>query len=216
MSNFIAKKQVNSDYYEFKNYMSKERWCSIYHQIDEIISRKPDSVLEVGMGQGVTKNYVKSNFNIKYDTLDIDEELKPDFVGSILEMPFDDSQYDIVCSYQVLEHLPFALFHEALSELFRVAKQAVIISLPNAQKMFKFQITWVYKSRLYKCPFFRLKQLKPHDQHHWEINRKGFEINVVRKVLLDTAQKSGFALCKEYRDWDNPVHHFFIMEKLNN
>lgn len=48
-----------------------------------------------------------------------------------LEKPlqFDDNQFDIVCALDVLEHVDN--IHDAIEELFRIAKRSVIISLPN-------------------------------------------------------------------------------------
>lgn len=44
-------------------------------------------------------------------------------------LPFDDHSFDIVTALDVLEHLDNP--HQALHELYRVARQAVFISLPN-------------------------------------------------------------------------------------
>ena len=45
------------------------------------------------------------------------------------ELPFDDDSFDIVTALDVLEHLDNP--HQALYELYRVARWAVLISLPN-------------------------------------------------------------------------------------
>ncbi|WCB45553.1 class I SAM-dependent methyltransferase [Nitratidesulfovibrio vulgaris] len=53
------------------------------------------------------------------------------------ELPFEDGAFDIITAMDVLEHLDKP--HRALDELFRVAKKAVFISLPN---MFYIQFRW--------------------------------------------------------------------------
>ncbi len=53
------------------------------------------------------------------------------------ELPFDDHSFDIVTALDVLEHLENP--HQALRELFRVARKAVFISLPN---MYYIQFRW--------------------------------------------------------------------------
>ena len=51
--------QVNAEHYNFKKYVSKERWNSFYHQIDEVISKNPGSFLEIGVGSGVLRIILK-------------------------------------------------------------------------------------------------------------------------------------------------------------
>lgn len=50
-------------------------------------------------------------------------------VGSIYEIPHPDDSFDVVCCFEVMEHL-----HEpdkALAEMARVAKRAVVLSVPH-------------------------------------------------------------------------------------
>lgn len=79
-------KQVDKDQYEFLRYMSKARWNSLWHQLDEVIRLKPERVLEIGPGLDVFKN-TAGLYGVKVETLDIDPELKPDHVGSATALP---------------------------------------------------------------------------------------------------------------------------------
>ena len=63
------KKQVEKEHYRFSRYMTKERWCSIWHQLDEVLRLQPNNVLEVGPGAGLFKA-LAGNFELKIDTLD--------------------------------------------------------------------------------------------------------------------------------------------------
>jgi len=128
-------------------------------------------------------------------------------------MSFSDKQFDIVVCYQVLEHLPFESFEKALSELFRVAKRAVIISLPNAGKVLSLHITKICKKKLIEWPFYRAKELDLSNKsgHYWEINKKGYGINNILEKIVKTANKHNFFLKKDYRVWENPYHHFFVL-----
>ena len=45
-------------------------------------------------------------------------------------LPFDDGSFDVVCAFDVLEHLEN--FHLLNEEMFRVAKDYILISLPNS------------------------------------------------------------------------------------
>ncbi|MBW1936730.1 MAG: class I SAM-dependent methyltransferase, partial [Deltaproteobacteria bacterium] len=90
--------QVEPSHYFRKEYDSKKRWISYWHQIDEILTLSLNSVLEVGIGNGLVANYLKRR-GINITTLDIDERLMPDYVGSVLDMPFADNSFEVVTCY---------------------------------------------------------------------------------------------------------------------
>ena len=84
------KKQVDKTHYEFYRYMSKGRWASLWHQLDEVIQLKPSNVLEVGPGPGAFKQ-MAILFGLAVETIDLDPDLKPDHVGSATALPFADA-----------------------------------------------------------------------------------------------------------------------------
>jgi SAM-dependent methyltransferase len=53
---------------------------------------------------------------------------------SIENMPFDDSRFHLVTAQEVIEHLPFGIYEEALSEIERVAREYILISVPYREK----------------------------------------------------------------------------------
>jgi len=61
-------------------------------------------------------------------------------LGSILEMPFNDNEYDIVISSEVIEHTPDPF--KAIQELFRVTKPGGILVLTTPNKIWYFAI-WI-------------------------------------------------------------------------
>lgn len=204
-------KQVDKTHYAFNKYVSKGRWNSFYHQIDEIIRTEPNSILEIGVGAGISKCVLKDVLHYNYESMDIDEELCPDHIGSILEMPFPDKQYDTIGCFQVLEHLPFENFEKSLSELFRVANKAVIISLPNAESVWQIQIPKIYRKKLVKRPFTKLRQHFFDGEHYWEINKKGYELDKIISVMQRIAKLFNFVIEKEYQVFENSYHHFFVL-----
>lgn len=115
-------KQVEKGHYEFNRYLSKQRWCSVWYQLDEVQKLQPNRVLEVGPGPGLFKT-VAATFGISVETLDIDPDLKPDHVGSATAMPFSDGSYDVVCAFQMLEHLPYEAALQAFGEMARVSRR---------------------------------------------------------------------------------------------
>lgn len=205
--------QVDKSHYEFSNYLEKRRWASMWHQLDEVIKFKPNIILEIGPGPGVFKAVATVlGHNVK--TLDIDPELRPDYVASVFSMPFEKASFDVVCAFQMLEHLPYLRSLEAFSEMVRVAGSAVIISLPDAAKRWpigiyipKFGMKW------YSIPKLRLRPEKHifDGEHYWEINKKNYPLS---KIVNDFVAVNGVDLIKTYRVGEYPYHRFFIFKKV--
>lgn len=207
------KKQVERKHYKFFDYISKRRWNSYWHQIDEVIKLNPSRVLEIGPGAGVFKTLL-SLFNIKVETLDIDPELTPDYVGSVFQMPFDDREFDVVCAFQMLEHLPYNDSLKAFKEMARVAKKNIVISLPDAKKILVFSLL-VPRLGLVKIslpiPRLRLKKHEFDGEHYWEVNKLGFSLEtVINDLLFDD-----WVLTNSYRVPENPYHRFFIYTRTS-
>ena len=208
-----------ADLKKFIKYVSKKRWNSYWHQIDEIIANTPhssyeSSILEIGVGYNVLKTICKDLLHYNYETLDINGEFYPDHIGSVLEMPFADNKYDTVVCFQMLEHLPYEDFNKALSEIFRVAKASVIISLPNTGLIIPLHIPIIFEKKFIKLPIdiSSKKKLKT-KSHQWEINFKNYKLKDVMKSILKTGESYNFKLTKNYRVWENPYHHFFVLIK---
>lgn len=200
-------KQVESSHYRSRGYMTKARWSSLWHQLDEIVRLKPDSVLEVGPGLGLLKQAARA-FGVSVETLDIDPDLEPDHVASATEMPFDDGAFDVVCAFQMLEHLPYDMSLMAFREMSRVAKRAVIISLPDAQK--KWRITIVLpkigeRHLLFWVPFVKAKKHKFDGEHYWEVNKAGFNL---KKIINDLNGIRSYR--KSFNVPEYPYHKFLI------
>lgn len=201
--------QVNKEHYNFDSYSHLDRWASYYYQLKEVLTFKPDNILEIGVGDKVFGSFIKNNTNISYTSIDIAPDLKPDTVGSVLELPFLDNSFDVVCAFEVLEHLPFEDFEKALSEITRVSKKSSVISLPHFGPPVKF---------LLKLPFipeikfsFKIPFLKNHifnGQHYFEIGKKTYNLSVIIKKI----KKYGI-IKKEYVPFENQYHHFFVITK---
>ena len=201
-------KNDNEDYYE---YISKIRWISYFHQIEEILNFEPNSILEIGSGMGVLKVVLKEVLNQNIETMDLYDTFKPDHIGSVTAIPFPDNVYDVVSCFQVLEHLPFDDLEKGLSEMMRVSSKAVIISLPNANRPLRIHFSIKNINIIIKK--FILKNKIKSKNHFWEINLKGYDEKKIRKLLSNIAIKNNFTLSKDFRVIETPFHHFFIFTK---
>lgn len=200
--------QVDRAYYDFLTYNDPERWGSYWHQLEETLSFKPTSVLEIGAGSNII-GPILSKEGILYRTLDIAEDLEPDFVGSVDAMPVTDASYDIVCAFEILEHLPFEKFEQSVKEIHRVAKTGAVISLPHFGPPVKFLIKIPFLPEIkfaWKVPYPRAHVFN--GQHYWEIGKHGYPVHRIRAVL-----EKYFTVTKEFVPFENQYHHFFILVK---
>ncbi len=200
--------QVERGYYDFLKYNDLERWGSYWHQLEETLAFKPESVLEVGVGTGVI-GPVLQHEGIHYQTLDIAADLKPDFVGSVDAMPVKDMSYDVVCAFEILEHLPFEKFEQSVKEIHRVAKVGAVVSLPHFGPPIKFLIKIPFLPEIkcaWKIPYPRTHVFN--GQHYWEIGKREYPVRRIRDVL-----EKYFIVTKEFVPFENQYHHFFVLKK---
>src|SRR6056297_3237194 len=108
-----SKLQVSKNHYFKNKYDDLKRFVSYWHQIKQIIQLNPKNILEIGKGNGFVSDYFKKR-NFKVKTLDIDKELKPDKIGSVLDIPFDNNSFSLIACFELLEHIPYKKIPTAL------------------------------------------------------------------------------------------------------
>ncbi|MGO4917645.1 class I SAM-dependent methyltransferase [Pseudogemmobacter sp. W21_MBD1_M6] len=201
-------KQVEKSHYEFQKYVGKPRWISMWHQLDELMRLSPEQVLEIGPGPGLFKA-VAGQFGLHVETMDLAADLNPDHVGSVTDMPFEDNSFDVVCAFQVLEHLPYEMALEGYREMRRVSRGNVLISLPDAKLVWRYagyipkigKIDW-----LMPRPFAKPKQHEFDGQHHWEINKRDYPLE---RIMADFSDQD--SVIHTYRIKENSFHRFFVI-----
>ena len=206
------KSQIEPNHYFNVSYDSKERFISYWHQINEIIKLEPEKVLEIGIGNGFVSKYLKER-GVNVITLDIDKKLNPDKIGSVLNIPFTDSSFDVVSCYELLEHLPYENFYQAVSEIFRVSKSYSVLSLPDKNRVCRFYIQIhkiVISKKLLPLPRLNAPIHKFDGEHYWEIGKARYPLSKITKDI----QRAGFKIEKTYRIFENPYHRFFILRKV--
>ncbi len=197
-----------TDYFS-PNYDDKKRWVSYWRQIKEVLKFRPGNVLIIGKGNGVVAEYFKLR-GIKTITIDVVQSLNPDVIASVVKMPFSDDEFDVVLCAQVLEHLPYDDFGNALLEIKRVARHGAVISLPHFGPTIRFLLKLPFLPEikfLFKIPYPKKHVFK--EEHYWEIGK----MNYPPRRIKNDIKKSGFIIAGDYVVFENPLHHFFILKK---
>ncbi len=200
-------KQVDKSHYEGKAYRSGERWISYWYQLAMVRRAKPETVLEVGVGEGIVARELR-NTNVAVTTIDIAEDLQPDVVGSIVALPFLDNAYDVVLAAEILEHITFEDVPQALREIARVARTHAVIAVPHPGWVFSI----IYKlpllpriSLMAQIPFF-WKEHVFNGEHYWELGKKGYST----AKFVSLAHEAGLQLVSYEKYADDPGHRFFL------
>lgn len=181
-----------------KNFEELSRWDQIpnnneINRIEETASLIPneiESLLDVGCGNGIFTRYIQSTKS-KIRFVSIDQSLAAlGFVtttkarGSINKLPFPSRSFDLVTCLEVIEHIPNPIYLEALSELCRVSKKYVLVSVPYEQNLHSMRV---------ECPeCFTI--------YHRYLHLRSFQIRTVENLLNDHRFES--------------IKNIFIGEKL--
>jgi ubiquinone/menaquinone biosynthesis C-methylase UbiE len=206
------KVQVDHSHYQDLEYNEKGRFCSYWHQINEALSLKASTALEIGTGNGFV-NFALKGSGINVKTIDIDKNLNPDYYGSVTEMPIPDKAFDIALCCQVLEHLPYENFVPALKEIGRVVRSHLILSLPDLRRVYRFNLQLPLLGEIkFLYPIPRLKPLnwKFNGEHYWNISCKGYSQSRIKQDI----EKAGFVIEKNYCVLEMPWHRFFVLRKV--
>jgi ubiquinone/menaquinone biosynthesis C-methylase UbiE len=205
-------------HYLVKNsYFRDGRIYSYAHQIDTVIEQTPSRVLEVGKGPGLVAAALRS-VGVQVTTLDMQAELEPDLVGSVMQIPAPNDSFDVSLCCQVLEHLTFEQFIPALKELRRVTRNALVLSLPDQSPHFYVKLllpksigfSWEFSRPRLRLPVLSaLSQEGPgRFGHFWEIGCKGTTLRRVRSAIIS----SNWEIVRTWRVPEKTWHRFFLLK----
>ncbi|MEK6983480.1 MAG: class I SAM-dependent methyltransferase [Nanoarchaeota archaeon] len=207
MKNFHNKVQVAHEHYS-NDYDNFSRWVSYWNQISQIKILNVKNVLEVGVGNKTLSNYLR-NHNFNVTTIDIDKNLKPDFIGSVLNLPFPKNSFDAIVCFEVLEHIPFKEFENALKQLKRVTKKYVILSLPQCRITISVMVKMPLIDNFGTILSFPLPLKHNFDgEHYWELGKRGSSHKFVRKII-----KNNFEILREFTPVLDNYHCFYVLRK---
>ena len=188
------------------------KFYPLFHEIDFTIVK---DFLDVGSGNGALEEEIAINYpHVKIYGIDISENMlkickakriqNTEFLfGSMTQIPFEDTKFDVVVSIGVLQNFNGSL-DKAIKELCRVVKAdgyLYIIALDKDCKWFKEGIKKMNQINTYYSPEDLMNR----------IARRGFSIENARSIsLLDIDSM------KKGTDFILPLHEthtFFILAK---
>jgi len=172
---------------------------------------RPRRVLEVGLGPGILARLL-TQAGIEVLTVDLDPSLRPHLVASVADLPLGDDACDLAAAFQVLEHLPYDLFPAALSQLRRVARRHVVISLPDARRFLQLTVHLPLlgdRSLLLNLPGLAWPAGRRNPMHQWEVNLPGFPL----RRILSTLRQAGLEPALTYRLKPLPYQRLFVLHK---
>lgn len=154
---------------------SPERAKEYFKQyVDFVSAAAPEggNILDVGCGSGWS-SYLLAERGYSVSGVDLDTNaFEPTetqdcrfFAGSVLELPFPDNSFDLVTSYQMLEHVPDPEL--GLQEMLRVLKPGGVFCLvgPNGISIgvsLKTIFMYVWRNRPLPTIFLRLPGMQRH------------------------------------------------------
>lgn len=175
-----------------KNPLSKLLIGNFYKTLFRLIEDlEVSSVLDVGCGEGFTLDKLQKKHIGKRlegidntdDAIEIGKKLHPDFVlkkGDVYELSYKTDSFDLVICTEVLEHLEEP--QKALSELIRVSKKYILLSVPN-EPLFTMQRFLRGKNVL---------KLGDHPEHIQKWSSGEFEDFVKREKVQILSRKTPF------------------------
>lgn len=208
-------KQVDKSYYFTSKYANLERFISYFYQINEIGKIKDiKKILFIGIGDGLVVDYLRKNPDLNITSFDIASDLNPDVVGDLNVLPFQKDEFDLIVAYEVLEHLPFDNFSKILSDLSRISKKYVVISIPFRNTNFELIVKFPFIRTLFKRDYFRFlltfpirfPGFKVSGQHYWEMDNKKYKVSKIRFLI-----KEKFNIIAEKKALLNPYRYFFTL-----
>lgn len=196
-----------SEYYS-DSYFSLQQLCSFAHQINDIYKLQPQSILEVGIGNGFTSTFLK-RAGFRVTTADINPNLEPDICAPIesLKKHLYGKKFDLIVCCEVLEHIPFDNFEKTLS-FFSELSPRLYLTLPSYRKVIGFsgwcrlpKLGFKNKSWLLELPTSRALD----KEHFWEVGySRETSLTEINKKL-----KHFYSSVVSARYQFNPYHRSF-------
>ncbi len=207
----------------------KPRFTSLQFQLKALVELGdgPKTVLEVGPGRGYFRAMAEV-LGYEISTIDLDPENKPDYDCDIAKLE-PSSNFDVVCAFEVLEHMPYESSLNMVREMTRLSRKWVLISVPIKRNSLavdlhiperltrrRFGLAWLREGKQFaiRSEFPRRSDLPRLDRtnwkpHHWELGRKSYP----SKRFVEDLTKSGLRLVDRFTNPSHDYHEYFVFER---
>jgi len=194
-----------------------------WYQIQEVLKLRPTTILEIGVGTGMVSSYLR-HLGISVTTFDINPTLKPDIVGSVLDLEYllEGQKFDVVLCARVLHHLPYEEFPAAIAAIASASKTSAVVTLPMED--FRLYLFARYTSSslytvsvplpiLLKRKLFQWLKVYEKDSKF----RSGlWKINSIRNANINNIKKrvsKDWKIEKSYRIPEDSAHYMMVLDK---
>jgi ubiquinone/menaquinone biosynthesis C-methylase UbiE len=203
-------RQVPKEHYFTEEYLGPERFLGLQAQLHACLELgKEETFLEIGPGPGLLAAIMR-HLGFEVLTMDLARELCPDLVARLPELPFRNRSFDVLCAFEVLEHLPFELLGACLREMGRVAAKKIVLTVPDQTEIKKGMLTITIKQgnrRRQKSFGGRsIGRLANPREHYWEVGFQG----VSPRTVLDIGRQQGLIPIRTY--FVSPWFRFFVFQ----
>jgi SAM-dependent methyltransferase len=164
-------------------------------KIEKVIESIPfdvKSILDIGCGNGLITNQLAN----KYEVTAVDRsEQALKFVktkkiqASASNIPLNDNSFDLVFSSELLEHLPDDILNGTVSEINRLSKKYIFITVPNNENPDKLLI---------QCPECKYIFNSPN-------HLRSFDVNKLKSHFPDYKLINTFAYGKKVRYYNRKI-----------
>lgn len=201
-------------------------WTSIWMQAaPAVLDDDIYSVLEFGGGRDLTRTIAR-HFGIDYTSVDISDDFFPDVKSSIIDFENSGKTFDLVCSFQCLEHNPWEETQELIAHMSKFTHRYLYLSVPYSGAWFSLSFSVRLPKLSFSKRFCRVfdglgggsidvakLRIRPKEEKHlahwWEVGRPGLS----RKRFVHEVEGHGFKLLKAEHNKLFPHHFFTLFEK---
>jgi hypothetical protein len=192
-------------------YFEMPQLFSFAHQLQFIRSMRPESVIEVGVGNGFVSTFLRKT-GVSVTTADINPALNPDICAPLSEVASHlNASHDLVICCEVLEHMPLDQLDQNLDHLLNLGDR-LFLTLPNSFRTIGFSISTLVPKFGNHIFDFNLTLPFKHNiiggPHFWEV---GFNTECSRNSIIKKL-KQRYSKVRSGRFKLNPYHIWFVCE----
>lgn len=123
--------EINPKLYKELDFDQFSRYYYAKKEVDKTRKRGEKlKILDVGGYRGSTRNFLPKDDVSILDVYNVENQVEGYKKGSALNIPYKDSSFDAVVSFDVYEHIKQKDREKYLNELIRVSRKIIIITAP--------------------------------------------------------------------------------------